>query len=71
MKDCNETQEERDTSIEAKYIDASKTVEKALWMKKFIYELGAFHSLKLVPLYYDNNGGIAQAHTRTKIIPKI
>jgi len=40
-------------------------------MKKFIYELGAFHSLKLVPLYYDNNGGIAQAHTRTKIIPKI
>jgi len=35
LKDCNETQEERDTSmrntsIEAKYIDASKTIEKAL-----------------------------------------
>ncbi|KAK8660947.1 hypothetical protein V6N13_051852 [Hibiscus sabdariffa] len=63
-----------DSTTEAKYIAASEAVKEAVWIKKFITELGVIPSIvDAVDLYCDNNGAIAQAkepisHQRSKHI---
>ncbi|KAK8684280.1 hypothetical protein V6N13_040310 [Hibiscus sabdariffa] len=63
-----------DSTTEAKYIAASKAAKEAVWIKKFISELGVVPSISdAVGLYCDNNGGITQAkeprsHQRSKHI---
>ncbi|KAK8613675.1 hypothetical protein V6N13_101432 [Hibiscus sabdariffa] len=58
----------------AEYIAASEAAKEAVWIKKFITELGVIPSiLGAVDLYCDNNGAIAQAkeprsHQRSKHI---
>ena len=60
--------------MEAKYIAASDASKEAVWIKKFITELGVVPSISNpVDLYCDNNGAIAQAkeprsHQRSKHI---
>jgi len=50
------------STTEAKYIAASEAAKEAIWMKKFIFELGMVPSIKeLVPLLCNNNEVIAQA----------
>ena len=63
-----------DSTTEAEYIAASEAAKEAVWMKKFIEELGVVPSIaNPVDLYCDNKGAIAHAkeprsHQRTKHI---
>ncbi|KAI5383626.1 hypothetical protein KIW84_070849 [Lathyrus oleraceus] len=63
-----------DSTIEAEYIATSSAAKEAVWIKKFISELGVVPSIvDPIGLYYDNNGAIAQAkeprsHQRSKHI---
>ncbi|KAL4285292.1 hypothetical protein GQ457_16G014520 [Hibiscus cannabinus] len=63
-----------DSTIEAEYIAASEAAKEAVWIKKFISELGVVPSISnVVELYCDNIGAIAQAkesrsHQRSKHI---
>ena len=63
-----------DSTIEDEYIAASDAAKEAVWIKKFITELGVVPSIAdPVDLYCDNNGAIAQAkeprsHQRSKHI---
>ncbi|KAK8621230.1 hypothetical protein V6N13_067671 [Hibiscus sabdariffa] len=63
-----------DSTTEAEYIAASEAAKEAVWIKKFITELGVIPSIAdAVDLYCDNNGAIAQAkeprsHQRSKHI---
>ncbi|KAK8535527.1 hypothetical protein V6N13_081851 [Hibiscus sabdariffa] len=63
-----------DSTTKAEYIAASKAANEAVWIKKFILELGVVPSISdIVELYCDNNGAIAQvkeprSHQRSKHI---
>ena len=63
-----------DSVCEAEYIAASDAAKEAVWLRKFITELGVAPSLVgPVLLYCDSSGAIAQtkepkAHQRTKHI---
>ena len=63
-----------DSTTEAEYIAASDAAKEAVWIRKFIGELGVVPSIaNPVALYCDNNGAIAQAkeprsHQRSKHI---
>ncbi|KAK8696668.1 hypothetical protein V6N13_001800 [Hibiscus sabdariffa] len=63
-----------DSTIEAEYIAASEAAKEAIWIKKFISELGVVPSISyVVELYCDNNGATTQAkeprsHQRSKHI---
>ena len=65
-----------DSTTEAKYITASKATKEAVWMKKFIMELGVVSVIEgPMPLYCDNTGAVIQAkesrsHHRSKHIFK-
>ena len=51
-----------DSMTEAEYIAASEAVKEAVWIKKFVSELGVVPSASSsVDLYCDNSGAIAQA----------
>ena len=50
-----------DSTTEAEYIAASEAAKEAVWMKKFIAELGVPSASSPVDLYCDNSGAIAQA----------
>ena len=51
-----------DSVTEAEYIAASEAAKEAVWMKKFITELGVVPSITgPVPLFCDNTGAVAQA----------
>ncbi len=51
-----------DSTTEAEYITASNAAKEAVWIKKFVTELGVVPSIAdPVDLYCDNNGVIAQA----------
>lgn len=61
-----------DSTTEAEYIAAHEAAKEAIWLRKFIGELGVVPSIKgPIALYCDNNGAIAQAkeprhHQRVK-----
>ena len=61
-----------DSTTESEYIAASEAAKEAVWIKKFITELGVVPSIvHLILLYCNNNGAIAQAkeprsHQRSK-----
>ena len=61
-----------DSTMKVEYIAASDVAKEAIWIKKFITELGVIPSIvDPVLLYYDNNGAIVQAkeswsHQRSK-----
>lgn len=61
-----------DSTTEAEYIAASEAAKEAVWIKKFISELGVVPAIvEAIPVYCDNNGAIAQAkeprsHQRSK-----
>ncbi|KAK8557937.1 hypothetical protein V6N12_010160 [Hibiscus sabdariffa] len=63
-----------DSTTEAEYIAASEAAKEAVWIKKFITELGVVPSISdALEIYCDNNGAIAQAneprsHQRSKHI---
>ena len=63
-----------DSTTEAEYIAASETAKEAVWVKKFVTELGVVPSIsEPVVVYCDNTGAIAQAkeprsHHRSKHI---
>ncbi|KAK8694419.1 hypothetical protein V6N13_071972 [Hibiscus sabdariffa] len=51
-----------ESTTEAEYIATSEAAKEAVWIKKFITELGVIPSIADgVDLYFDNNGAIAQA----------
>ena len=51
-----------DSTIEAEYIVASEAAKEAVWIKKFVSDLGVVPSASSpVDLYCDNSGAIAQA----------
>ena len=51
-----------DSTTEAKYIAAANAAKEAVWIRKFIQELGVVPSIAdPIKLYCDNNGAIAQA----------
>ena len=60
--------------MEAEYIAACEAAKEAVWIRKFITDLGVVPSIAdPIDLYCDNNGAIAQAkepraHSRTKHI---
>ncbi|KAK9044427.1 hypothetical protein V6N11_058327 [Hibiscus sabdariffa] len=62
------------STTEAEYIVASEAANEAVWIKKFVTELGVVPSISdAMELYCDNNGAIAQAkeprsHQRSKHI---
>ena len=61
-----------DSAIELEYIVAFEAAKEAVWIRRFIEELGVVRSIvDLIPLYRDNNRVIAQAkepqsHQRSK-----
>jgi hypothetical protein len=61
-----------DSTTEAEYIAASEAAKEAVWIKKFISELGVVPSVdEPIQLYCDNTGAIAQSkeprsHQRSK-----
>ncbi|KAK8715402.1 hypothetical protein V6N13_042736 [Hibiscus sabdariffa] len=63
-----------DSTTEVEYIAASEAAKEAVWIKKFVTELGVVPSISdAMELYCDNNGAIAQAkeprsHQRSKHI---
>ena len=63
-----------DSTIEAEYIAASEAAKEAVWIRKFVSELGVVPSVSNpMDLYCDNSGAIAQAkeprsHERSKHI---
>ncbi|KAI5408298.1 hypothetical protein KIW84_054209 [Lathyrus oleraceus] len=63
-----------DSTTNTEYIAASSAAKEAIWIKKFISELGIVPSIvDPIGLYCDNNGAIAQAkeprsHQRSKHI---
>ena len=65
-----------DSTTEAEYIAASEAAKEAVWIRKFIAELGVVPSISNpVDLYCDNNGAIAQAkeprsHQKSKHIQR-
>ncbi|CAA7021416.1 unnamed protein product [Microthlaspi erraticum] len=65
-----------DSTTEAEYIAASEAAKEAVWIRKFITELGVIPSISgPVDLYCDNNGVIAQAkeprsHQKSKYIER-
>ena len=65
-----------DSTIESKYITASKSAKEAVWIRKFIAKLGVVPSIiNSIPLYCDNNGAIGQekeprSHQRSKHVLK-
>ena len=65
-----------DSTTEAEYIAASEAAKEAVWIRKFIAELGVIPSIyNPVDLYCDNNGAIAQAkeprpHQKSKHIQR-
>ena len=51
-----------DSTTEAEYIAASDAAKEAVWLKKFIIDLGVVPTISdPIPLLCDNNGAIAQA----------
>jgi hypothetical protein len=51
-----------DSTTEAEYIAASEAAKEAIWIRKFVSELGVVTSASSpMGLYYDNSGAIAQA----------
>lgn len=65
-----------DSTTEAEYIAASEASKEAVWIKKFVTELGVVPIIESpIPLYCDNNGAIAQAkeprsHQKSKHIER-
>ena len=65
-----------DSTTKGEYIVASEANKEAIWIKKFITELGVVPSIiDLIPLYCDNNGAIMQAkelrsHQKSKNVLK-
>jgi len=65
-----------DSTTEAEYIAASDAAKEAVWIRKFIADLGVVPSITHpVDLFCDNNGAIAQAkeprsHQRSKHIQR-
>ncbi|XP_031392392.1 secreted RxLR effector protein 161-like [Punica granatum] len=65
-----------DSTTEAEYIAASDAAKEAVWIRKFVTELGIVPSISSpVELYYDNTGAIAQAkeprsHQKSKHIER-
>ena len=63
-----------DSTMEAEYIAACEAAKEAVWIRKFIIDLGVVPSIAdPIDLYCDNNGAIAQAkeprsHSRSKHI---
>jgi len=63
-----------DSTTEAEYIAASEAAKEAVWIRKFVSELGVVPSASsLMDLYCDNSGAIAQAkeprsHQKSKYI---
>ncbi|KAK8680566.1 hypothetical protein V6N13_109508 [Hibiscus sabdariffa] len=54
-----------DSKTVVEYIAASEAIKEALWIKKFISELGVIPSISCsVELRFDNNGAIVQAKER-------
>ena len=64
------------STMEAEYVAASEAAKEAIWLRKFLMELGVI--AKVVDpmiLYYDNSGVVAQAkeprnHRKGKHIEK-
>ena len=49
-----------DSTTEAEYIAASEAAKEAIWIRKFVSELGVVPSYSSsIDLYCDNNGAIA------------
>ena len=49
-----------DSTTESEYIAAFEAAKEAVWIRKFIAELGVIPSIvDMIPLYCDNNGAIA------------
>src|SRR5690606_30287585 len=65
-----------DSTTEAEYIAASEASKEAVWIRKFIVEVGVVPSISNpVDLYCDNNGAITQAkeprsHQKSKHIQR-
>ncbi|PKI72505.1 hypothetical protein CRG98_007108 [Punica granatum] len=65
-----------DSTTEAEYIAAFDATMKAVWIRKFVTELGIVPSISSpVELYFDNTGAIAQAkelrsHQKSKHIER-
>ena len=54
-----------DSTTELEYIAASEAAKEAVWIKKFITELGVVPNIvHPILLYCDNNGAIAKAQAK-------
>ena len=52
-----------DSTTEAEYVAACEAVKEAVWLKKFLMELGVVPvSLSPITLYCDNSGAVAQSN---------
>ena len=48
--------------MEAEYVAACEVAKEAIWLKKFLSDLGIMRMEQvLITLFYDNNGAVAQS----------
>ena len=48
--------------MEAKYVVACEVAKEAVWLKKFLYDLGVMRMEQVpITLFYDNSGAVAQS----------
>jgi hypothetical protein len=65
-----------DSTTEAEYVAASEAYKEAVWIKKFLEEIGVVpNALDPVEIYCDNSGAVAQAkeprsHHKTRHIAR-
>ena len=54
-----------DSTMEAEYVAASEAAKEAVWLKKFLFDLGVMRMEQVsITLFCDNSGAIAQSKDR-------
>ena len=56
-----------DSTMEAEYVAACEATKEAVWLKKFLFDLGVMRMAQVpITLFYNNSGVVAQSKNPRK-----